>query len=111
VLVPRDLGDQAGEQGDVAGFLYLSTERPWPDGEDAFDRLPDEWFDDAGKLRSNRREQLPRRVVVRSDGSLDLAGGGATAGRGSAGGRRPRSASAWPVASPMRDASAGTSPA
>lgn len=79
-LVPRDLGDMASEGGEKPGFLYVSEESPWPDDEQAaFGRLPEDWFDEAGKLRSNRRDQLPIRIVVRPDGGLDLAGDGSMA--------------------------------
>ncbi|MPY94717.1 MAG: DEAD/DEAH box helicase [Acidimicrobiia bacterium] len=109
-LVPRDLGDQTGEQGDVPGFIYLSDDQPWPDDEaTVFARLPEEWSDDAGKLRPNRRDQLPRRQVVRPDGTLDLAAAARQAPRW-AGGRRRPSASAWPAGCPTPAASGATSP-
>ena len=75
-LVPRDLGDTRPDAGLLPGFLYLSTEDPWPDdAQEVLDRVPDEWLDDQGRLKSNHREHLPKRVVVRPDGSLDLEGG------------------------------------
>jgi hypothetical protein len=82
VLVPRDVGDMAGDASDTAGFLYLSDDAPWPDDEsEAFAKLPDDWFDENGRVRTNRRGDLPQRLVVRADASLDLAarGGDGTA--------------------------------
>jgi ATP-dependent helicase YprA (DUF1998 family) len=71
-VVPRDLGDQGGENGAATGFIYLSDDSPWPDDEtEAFDRLPAEWFDDDGKLKSSHRNHLPSKVHVHTDGRVD----------------------------------------
>lgn len=78
-LVPRDLGDMAGDARHRTGFVYVSDDHPWPADESAFERLPEDWFDENGKLRSNHRDQLPTQVVIRPDGSLDLAGDGSNA--------------------------------
>lgn len=90
-LIPRDLGDQAGDDGVTTGFLYLSDQAPWPEDEaEAFERLPAEWFDDNGKLRSNRRDQTPTRVHVHTDGLLDLTSA------------EPGTTTAWWVPAPFR---------
>lgn len=74
-LVPRDLGDSSGEHGDTAGFVYLSDDRPWPDDEgEAFERLPEDWFDANGRLKSNRRDHLPLPLSVLTDGVVDPSG-------------------------------------
>lgn len=76
-LVPRDLGDTASDGDRTTGFLYVSDEQPWPDDEnDVYERLPDEWLDDAGRLKGNRKEFMPLPVRVRPDASLDLSGEG-----------------------------------
>ncbi|MEO8697673.1 MAG: helicase-related protein, partial [Acidimicrobiales bacterium] len=80
VVVPRDLGDTAGENNLRPGFLFINTDWPWPDDEvTARDRLPEDWFDSEGKLRSNHRDHLPTRVAVKSDGSLGDDGADTTA--------------------------------
>src|SRR5690606_894911 len=74
-LVPRDLGDTHDDDSHQSGFLYLSDDRPWPDDEDEVnDRLPEDWFDARGRLKSDRRDRLPRTVWVRPDGTLDPEG-------------------------------------
>lgn len=74
-LVPRDLGDMQDDTEGVAGFVYISTENPWPDDvEAANDRLPAEWFDDQGRLRPNRRNDVPVPFQVAPDGELGEQG-------------------------------------
>ncbi|MFO7279561.1 MAG: DEAD/DEAH box helicase [Thermoanaerobacterales bacterium] len=71
-LQPRDLGDSAGESGATTGFVYLSEERPWPvDAAEAYERLPEEWFDAEGRLRSSRTRDVPRPLRVCPDATVD----------------------------------------
>ena len=73
-LTPRDLGDTQDDQASP-GFLYLSGGNPWPDDVDeVHERLPRDWFDTDGRLRSHRRSDIPRRVEVYPDGSLGSGG-------------------------------------
>lgn len=69
VYRPRDLRDLKGEEGEEAGFLYQSSAAPWPEDEEAvLDRLPEDWLDHQGRLRKDRRKELPRSVQVGKDG-------------------------------------------
>lgn len=87
-FVPRDLGDL----GDTAGFLYLSDEQPWPgDAEAVHARLPEDWFDESGRLRSNHRDHQPTALHIAPDGSLDVRGSPATT-----------STPAWWITTPFR---------
>lgn len=81
-LVPRDLGDTADGSDRTTGFVYVNDTQPWPEDEDDIhERLPDEWLDDAGRLKANRKAFLPLPVRVRSDGTFDVgAEGGSTVG-------------------------------
>ncbi len=50
-FIPRDFSDRADkdEDGYVAGYLYLSTDKEWPEAEDKENilaRIPEEWHDD-----------------------------------------------------------------
>ena len=55
----------------LSGLLYISETHPWPsDEEEVLRRLPDEWLDERGLVRSNRRNDLPARISVRPDGEL-----------------------------------------
>ena len=72
---PRDLGDTNDEDA-RPGFLYLNDDIPWTDDTDeVYERLPQDWFDAEGRLRSHRRGDMPRRVEVCPDGSLNEATG------------------------------------
>ena len=74
-LAPRDIGDGVDDDDGRAGFLFINTTEPWPDlAEEANERLPAEWFDDQGRLRSNRRDGVPQRFDVTADGELSDTG-------------------------------------
>lgn len=74
----RELDDQQHDEFSGAGFLYLSSENPWPDEEsEQLERLPDDWREEhRGELRvrANRRQYLPRKVFVNSLGIQSEAG-------------------------------------
>lgn len=66
-LTPRapDETSDGDEQRDrVAGYLYLSSDAPWPDdGDEQLDRLPDEWLEETPtgelRVRKDRRTFVP----------------------------------------------------
>lgn len=68
----RDLRDTLGQDGEEAGFLYISQGNPWPEEwEDARARLPHEWIEGDGpsaRLRADRRSRLPRQAFIAPDG-------------------------------------------
>src|SRR6266699_3287548 len=70
-FLPRELNDQHDDEG-RAGFLYYSSDNPWPLDQDAVEeRLPDEWLEETRvgfRVRRSRRDDLPRSVRVRGDG-------------------------------------------
>ena len=78
--IPRTLNDlKSGDEGLIAGFLYASNDRPWPEpnSEEEFDRLPDDWLEgDTGetKVRSHRRKEVPTAVQVGLDGAQSHTG-------------------------------------
>jgi ATP-dependent helicase YprA (DUF1998 family) len=69
----RDLSDRASENGKAAGFLYFSSDRPWPSGSDEeIATLPDDWLEDTKdgpQIKSSRKKNLPRPVLVSTDGA------------------------------------------
>lgn len=75
-LEGRDLGDRDHEEHNRdLGFLYLSTDRPWPQDLDGIlDRLPPDWLEEgpSGELRvqSRLRDRVPQPVWVTSDGRV-----------------------------------------
>jgi ATP-dependent helicase YprA (DUF1998 family)/very-short-patch-repair endonuclease len=69
---PRELLDTSDEEQSTNGFLYISTDAPWPeDPREIIDRLPDEWLEERGEatvVRRDCRDRLPRPVRVDPSG-------------------------------------------
>ncbi len=85
-LLPRDLGDNDTVEGQrTLGFLYLSTEKPWPfdDDEAVFDRIPPDWLEEgpsgATRVQRNQRDRVPVRVWVSSDATISAHDNGKAA--------------------------------
>lgn len=99
LFVPRDLGEQLTEPGREPGFLYLSTDAPWPsDPEEVIARLPEDWLDDKGgrsTVKSHNRRMLPMELTV--DGSGRICGGARADHEGSG-----NAVPAWWVPAPFR---------
>ncbi len=68
----RDRDASGGDQAN--GYLYISTDQPWPVDPLPEGRLPDSWLVD-GAIAGRRRPYLPRRVHVDVGGN-EVAGGG-----------------------------------
>jgi hypothetical protein len=69
--LPRELSDRMDDEDGVAGYLYISTEDPWPppsDHEKLIQRLPDSWIEttDDGRqvVRKSQQQRLPREVFL-----------------------------------------------
>ena len=87
VVVPRQLGQRAGETGQTPGFLYIPPDDPslvdeaWPtDTTEVMERLPTDWIDlnaDPPRIKRDRRSQIPEQVYVSTRG--ELGGSGTTA--------------------------------
>lgn len=74
-LLSRDLHSTRSEEDSEPGFLYVSTEHPWPDDpEEMLARLPEDWLDADGRIPSRRRKELPQAVNITTDGRLDETG-------------------------------------
>lgn len=76
---PRDLRDQYNDDVEgEAGFLYLSTSRPWPEDDGGVAaRVPDDWLETTpagARLRKDRRKYLPETVAVDAEGREDGRG-------------------------------------
>jgi ATP-dependent helicase YprA (DUF1998 family) len=69
----RDPLDRDRDEESEAGYLYLNTERPWPDDpKEVLERIPDDWIEESqGKvfLLSSRKKHLPRSRRVKPDGT------------------------------------------
>ncbi|HOT74392.1 MAG TPA: helicase-related protein [Candidatus Wallbacteria bacterium] len=70
--VPREFSEPALDENDVAGFLFISEEKPWSDDiADNIERLPQDWVEEhKGELRVKKSHQsrIPINVKVRPDG-------------------------------------------
>lgn len=78
VFISRKDSDASG--GDtVTGYLYVSSDLPWPDDPLATGRLPEAWLvtdpaTDQVEIIDSKRKYLPEKVHLRPDGSLDESG-------------------------------------
>jgi len=78
VVVPRPLSDTTGDEGSDAGFLYASSDVPWPSALEAMlERLPDEWLEphgDSERVKSNYRQYVPRSTQLDTSGRSSEGG-------------------------------------
>lgn len=73
VYTPRELSDRFSEDGNVAGYLYFSSDNPWPGDRhrELLDRLPDDWVEEyrgQPRVKPSRENDLPKSVRVGPDG-------------------------------------------
>ncbi len=83
VFVPRRDADASGGDA-VTGYLYVSSDLPWPDDPLAAGRLPDSWLvtdpaTDRIEVLDSKRKYLPTRVTLAPDGTVDSSGSGLAA--------------------------------
>src|SRR5581483_512567 len=75
VVLPRHLNDLTGDDETDAGFLYLGSDRSWPDALEAqLERLPEEWLEPSGdsfRVKSSYRQYLPRAIRLAPSGELE----------------------------------------
>ncbi|MEX2376082.1 MAG: DEAD/DEAH box helicase [Dehalococcoidia bacterium] len=72
-FTPRRLSDRKSEEGLEPGFLYASSDAPWPEDEqEVLRRLPDDWLEVSPngdeRVKSHNRAQQPTSVTVDSEG-------------------------------------------
>ncbi len=74
-FAPRELNERVFDEEQEAGFLYVNDADKWSDNaaENA-DKVPEEWKDQDGKIMYNRREYLPKPVLVTPDGQIRNSG-------------------------------------
>ena len=76
--VPRELSDRSNDGDSRAGFLYYSSENPWPSGtEQELSKLPEDWIEDTNqgpRVKSGRKKNLPRPIMADTDGKENVAG-------------------------------------
>lgn len=79
-VLPRDFSDRLPDEDSEAGYLYMGSHKPWPDDVDELisgDYLPDDWLEERNgvrRIRSHRREKLPRHVHVFPSGEENAEG-------------------------------------
>jgi superfamily II DNA/RNA helicase len=70
--VPRHDSDASGGDA-VTGYLYVSTDHPWPHDPVAEGRLPDHWLDEhedgSSAVLASKRKYMPEAVWVAPDGT------------------------------------------
>lgn len=78
VFTPRDYRAPEDDEQGEASFLYLSSERPWPEDPDEYIALlPDQWLEDHRgdvRVKHGRRQYLPESLSVGADGRRRVGG-------------------------------------
>jgi ATP-dependent helicase YprA (DUF1998 family) len=76
--VPRELSDRSGDIESKPGFLYFSTEAPWPSGTDEeLQKLPEDWIEDSNqgpRVKPSRKKNLPRPLSITTEGKDGVDG-------------------------------------
>ena len=79
-LLPRNRFEQTVEDDVESGYVYLSTEHPWPEGSaEPVGRLPEEWTEihqGQVRVRPPRRKDVPEVIYLNADGTLAHGDGG-----------------------------------
>lgn len=75
VFVSRRDADASGGDN-VTGYVYVSTDLPWPDDPLAAGRLPESWLvtdpaTDQVEILDSKRKYLPTKVYLHADGTVD----------------------------------------
>src|SRR5271165_1760652 len=74
----RELNERESDEKSEAGFIYLSSSKPWPvDVAEVIGRLPDDWIEDntgVSRIRANRQKDLPRQTLIGTDGQESADG-------------------------------------
>jgi superfamily II DNA/RNA helicase len=75
----RDVDASGGDS--VTGYLYVSSDHPWPHDPLSSGRLPDSWLvtdpaTDRIDILDSKKKYLPEKVYVQPDGTLDGSGSG-----------------------------------
>lgn len=75
-LRPRERFSTLCDDGFKAGYLYVSSEHPWPDNEeDILKAVPNDWLEDrddgSSRLRKSREDSVPERLKIGMDGRID----------------------------------------
>lgn len=74
-FAPRELNERVFDEEQEAGFLYVNDADKWSDNSaENADKVPEEWKDQDGKIMYNRREFLPKPVLVTPDGQIRNSG-------------------------------------
>jgi len=73
---PRDYKEQITDEDADAGYIYISEKNPWPEISSAelFQRLPDDWLDENGRVIQSRREYLPQAIRLQYNGEQNRSG-------------------------------------
>jgi len=71
-VLPRDLFETQEREDAQPGYLYSSSEYPWPeDVEGIQSRVPDDWLEEhqgVPRIARSRRDDIPKAISLRADG-------------------------------------------
>ncbi|RCK72738.1 MAG: Helicase, C-terminal:Type III restriction enzyme, res subunit:DEAD/DEAH box helicase, N-terminal [Anaerolineae bacterium] len=78
IFLPRQLNQIRETDDGEAGFLYLSSDFPWPDEiSEGIDRLPDDWLEERnGELvvKRSQKKNLPETLCIDQEGKVASRG-------------------------------------
>lgn len=75
-LRPRERFSTVCDDGYEAGYIYLSTEHPWPeDAQEIIQAIPEDWIeehpDGSHRIRRSREHSLPQTLKLGTHGRID----------------------------------------
>ena len=81
IFTPREYLERSEDGDHMAGYLYSSDDRPWPDTATAIDdnRVPESWIEEARgvrRIKYSYRRYMPDPVTLLPDGSVSSTGEG-----------------------------------
>ncbi|HBT76588.1 MAG TPA: hypothetical protein DEB39_06595 [Planctomycetaceae bacterium] len=72
---PREMSTRVLDEEGEPGYLYCSVTHPWPTSQEEIDkRLPEDWKEVDGRIKSSRKPDVPDTVYVSLKGEMDENG-------------------------------------
>lgn len=72
---PRDFSDIKSDDDGERGFLFFSSDNPWPEmTQDIIGKLPEDWIDENSHIKRNFKHYIPYSIKVNPDGHENIQG-------------------------------------
>ncbi len=78
-LLPRERFSMSCDEGYEAGYIYLSSDNPWPeDSDEILEAVPNDWLevrnDGSTRVRKDREKWIPQRLRIGTNGKIVESG-------------------------------------